>query len=234
MSETAPKDAPKVVKSDCSGCGRETRHHVLADAKRGDQDAGGFSWGEKSQFLECCGCETTSVRKVYWDDSYSSGDEPDVKLYPPKLSRPVPDWFWQVDTRFQSLLKEVYAALGSGAAALPVMGARAILDMVIQDQVGDQGAFKLGLDALAEKGLLSSHDRILLEAAIEAGNAAAHRGFAPKQDDVHRVVAIAEHLLNSLYVLKGAAKGLKKVTPKRRRKSTKKTQSPLQVKGRTP
>lgn len=201
----------------CSECGRETTHRVRARSRRsGGNDE--FSWTQTSEFLECAGCGCTSIRKTYWDDNYSYPDPPEVKLFPSALSRHKPEWLWQVEPRLRQLFEEVYAALGAGTLAVPVMGARAILDVVIQGKVGDRGGFAAGLDRLTTKGLISTHDRGILDAAVEAGNAAAHRGFLPTEDDALRVIEIVEHLVSSLYVLKPAAKGLKKVTPKRRRR----------------
>lgn len=226
MAEDAKGGSTKTTKSLCAECARETSHFIRGEAKRGESDQE-FSWSQTTHFLECAGCASTSIRKVYWDDNYSYPDEPDVKLFPSALSRPKPEWLWQVDTKFRQLFEEVYAGLGAGTVALPVMGARAILDVVIQDRVGDKGAFAAGLDALVEKGLVSKHDRGILEAAVEAGNAAAHRGFFPTKDDALRVIEIVEHLVSSLYVLKLAAKGIKKATPKRRRRRKKRARAAI-------
>lgn len=213
------EDAAKTRKSLCAECARETSHHVRGESRRGAGGEDELSWSETTYFLECAGCGSTSIQKVYWDDNYDRAyDDPDVKLYPAALSRPKPEWLWQVDSKFRLLFEEVYVGLGAGTVALPVMGARAILDVVIQDRVGDQGGFAAGLDALVARGLVSQHDRGILDAAVEAGNAAAHRGFFPTKDDSRRVIEIVEHLVSSLYVLKLAAKGIKKATPKRRRK----------------
>jgi hypothetical protein len=222
MGETPVAKAVKTTESSCSECGRETRHYVRAESKRGGGDEE-FSWGQTSYFLECAGCGWTSIRKVYWDDNYSYPDKPDVKLLPPGLRRRKPEWLWQVDSRFRQLFDEVYAALDAGTLAVPVMGARAILDLVIQDRVRNHRTFAQGLDALTDKGFISKHDRGILDAAVEAGNAAAHRGFFPTEEHAHGVVEIVEHVVSSLYVLKAAAKGLKKATPKRRRRRQRKT-----------
>jgi hypothetical protein len=218
VTEAPQAEAVTTRKSPCGECGRETTHYVRCKTKRGDEEDG-FSWSQASYFLECGGCHATSVRKEYWDDNYSYPDEPEVLLFPAAVARPKPPWLWQVDPRFRRLIEEVYAGLGAGTVALPVMGARAILDLVIRDKVGNRQKFSQGLDALTDKGLISKHDRGILDAAVEAGNAAAHRGFFPKAADAQQVLEIVEHLVSSLYVLKPAAKGLKMVTPKQRRRA---------------
>jgi hypothetical protein len=54
-----------------------------------------------------------------------------------------------------------------------------------------------------------------LEAALDAGNAAAHRGHAAKPEEVEIVMDIVENMLHSVYVLHDAAQKLKKSTPLR-------------------
>lgn len=215
MSSESSSAPPGVLDSPCAECARETRHYVRGQVKqRGSEPDGYYSWSQTTHFLECAGCGATSIRKVFWD---SASDEEDIEVYPPRLPRRKPTWFWQLEPRLQTLLKEVYDSLGTGASALPVMGARTLLDMVIQDRVGDQGDFKTGLDALVTKGLVSLHDREILAAAVDAASAAAHRGFAPKEQDVDRVIEIVEHLLNSQYVLQKAAEDLRQTTPRRKK-----------------
>lgn len=212
-SSSLPKDTEK-KQSPCAECGRDTWHRVHGTLRRGDREPDGYYWEETSYFLECAGCGSSSVQKVFSDASMNDEDA-DVKVFPPRMPRKRPAWLWQINLQFQTLLKEIYEALGTGALALPVMGARTILDLVIRDRVGDQGDFKKGLDALESKGLLSRHDREILEAAIAAGSAAAHRGFEPEKNDVDAVIEIVEHLLNSQYVLPSAAKRIKSKTPSR-------------------
>ena len=116
-----------------------------------------------------------------------------------------------------SLLNEVYSALHADSRRLATMGARTLLDMVILDQVGDVGSFKEKLDAIQTKGLVGSQQREFLEAALNTGNAAAHRGHRPAADDLNIVIDIVESVVAQVYVLPGAANQLKKSTPARKR-----------------
>ena len=75
-----------------------------------------------------------------------------------------------------------------------------------------------GLDALVAEGHITKRDRLILEAAVEAGNAAAHRGFQPERADLLQVISIVEHLLEREYVLTPGAKALRARTPRRRRR----------------
>jgi hypothetical protein len=113
------------------------------------------------------------------------------------------------------LLGEIYRALDADNRALPMMGARALVDMVMVDKVGDVGGFGTKLKRLREEGFISSKNQEILDIALDAGSAAAHRGFAPKESDVHVVMDIVENLLQSVYVFDKTAREIKKATPRR-------------------
>ncbi len=87
--------------------------------------------------------------------------------------------------------------------------------MLIVEKVGDVGSFKQKLDTLAANGFIGKTQVDVLYAALDAGNAAAHRGHKPRFEEVNAVMDIVENLLNAVYVLPDMAKSLKKTTPAR-------------------
>jgi len=167
----------------------------------------------KSEMLECCGCEMVTLRCT---ESCPEIGYFETEYFPPRVSRRLPTWIVEVgNLQIMSLLRETYAALHADSRMLAMMGARALIDLVMFDKVGDRGTFGEKLDALSSKGYVSTLNRQFLEAALEAGHAATHRGHEPTAEDVNRVMDIIENLLQAVYVLKGAADKLKKATPKR-------------------
>ncbi|WP_279455762.1 DUF4145 domain-containing protein [Aeromonas veronii] len=74
------------------------------------------------------------------------------------------------------------------------------------------------LSTLEERGLISKPNKEYLEAALNAGHAAAHRAHKAKVAEVNQVIDIVENLLQN-YVLKEAAKNLKAKTPSRENNS---------------
>jgi hypothetical protein len=94
------------------------------------------------------------------------------------------------------------------------MGARTLVDMFMTRHVGDIGGFEAKLSELVDKGYLSTRNKDILAAAIEAGNAAAHRGYKPEKSDVERVIDIVENMLQ-FDVLDASAKALRSSTPPR-------------------
>lgn len=89
--------------------------------------------------------------------------------------------------------------------------------MVMVEKVGDVGTFKQKLKKLQDAGFVGAQNVAVLEAALDVGNAAAHRGHAPKATEVNAVMDIVENLLHAVYVLPGMANSLKKSTPPRPR-----------------
>ena len=79
-------------------------------------------------------------------------------------------------------------------------------------KVGDLGSFESKLKALEAAGRLSARQTKLLEAALDAGSAAAHRGHLPTVGDLGAVMDIVENLVH-LDVLDPAAEKLRRTTP---------------------
>ena len=217
MSEVPDRE----VWAPCNECGRETKHQLLATKEQRHSSTVRLSPTDDGfevyshityDMLECGGCESVRVKRTYF---YSEDGEEDVTFYPPAVSRLSPRWLEKLPQAIHSLLKEVYAALHADSRRLAMMGARAILDMVLVQTVADIGGFEKKLRVLEEKGFIGMKNRELLEAALEAGHAASHRGHLPNQDDVNHVIDIVEHLLQMVFVLESAAEDLKKTTPPR-------------------
>jgi len=160
--------------------------------------------------LECCGCESVMLRST----QFLLGWDPEECYYPPRASRRLPKWHDDLPRQIVLLLKEVYAALHADSRRLAMMGARALIDMAIFERVGDVGSFVEKLNKLESEGFVSKKNRELLEAALDVGNAASHRGHRPKTKEVQHVMDIVENLLQA-GVLEPIAQELKDATPKR-------------------
>jgi hypothetical protein len=148
--------------------------------------------------------------------SFSEEPEDEVKYYPPRVSRRVPAWKVNLPRDIGALLDEVYAALHNGSQRLALMGARAVVDLVITDKVGDVGGFRQKLEALEAQGFIAPKNRNVLAAALDAGRAATHRGHAAKPEHTGHVMDIVENLLQAVYILEGAAQELRQSTPARK------------------
>lgn len=227
MSKAPKKTVKTTVWSHCNECGQETKHDVVHQAKRVrtyDQDQYSIDVGSNWTILQCSGCEEVAMRRVDWcseDDPQDGPNNP--TFFPARVSRRKPVWLTLEDapSSYIGMLDEVYAALHADSRRLAIMGARAIIDVVITRTVGDQGNFAKGLEELETRDLIGKRDRSIIEAAIEAGSAAMHRGHQPTTDDVNVVIDIVERMIQA-ELLEVKAKALAATTPPRKRASAKK------------
>jgi hypothetical protein len=176
---------------------------------------GPIYWWDQYELLECCGCEAVCMRHTSY---FEPTGETTVTTYPPQVTRRRPHWLTEVPRPVDTLINQVYQALDSNSRTLALMGARAVLDMVLTKSVGDLGTFPAKLDALQKSGAIGAKNRKFLEAVLDAGSAAAHRGYQPSTDDVGAVMDIVENLLQAVYHLDSLAEQLKKSTPPRSRR----------------
>lgn len=224
MSEKS--DKPELLWSYCNECGRETKHDVVHRADRCrtyDDDQYSVDVGSVWKVLQCRGCEGVTLQRVDWCSEDDPMDGPGPATYfPPRVSRRKPVWAkrYELPWEYLDLLEETYTALHADSRRLAMMGARALIDAMIRRNAGDQQNFHQGLNALAEKYLISEQDRAIIEAAIDAGHASAHRGHRPTAENVNVVIDIVERLIHT-EILAKQAKDLEKSTPPRQPRAPK-------------
>lgn len=201
----------------CNTCRRETSHARLKRIDHAETVEGEQLWERFFDVLQCRGCEEVVLRRTF-HYLEASGYPPgcwDVRYFPPAISRKSPEWHEKLPEEFRSLLYELYRSLDGEGLRLPLVGARTLVDMLMLEKVGDIGGFKVKLKKLEEAGYVSSHGREVLEAALEMGSAAAHRGHAASVSEVQAVMDIVENMLQAVYVFPEVAQRLKDATPPR-------------------
>lgn len=213
-----PDTALKVIWHHCNVCLQETKHAILFEQiKRDSHFEGGneISWITTTFIMECCGCETLSLKKSVYctEDEHES-----VTVFPPAVSRQKPNWHADLPDEYQTLLSEVYSALHSDSRMLALMGARALVDMFLTSHTGSSDGFEAKIRQLTKNGFLCARDSEILSAAIDAGHAAAHRGHCPSQINTASVLDIVENLLHK-EVLAGNAETLRKNIPARSKRT---------------
>lgn len=215
MSES---ENPQIEWAPCNGCRRQTRHGIVAERElEEDVTIGGrrrpLHITDTYTMLECMGCGSIILR--HRSTCPQTRDDDFVVFYPQRRLRRIPDWQIDLPSEFKSLLRETYTALNANSFRLAVMGARALVDMFINETVGDVGGFAAKLSKLVETGDLSKKEKDILAAALDTGHAVIHRGHNPSGEDVKIVFDIVENLLQKLALGK-QVKNLKRHTPKRR------------------
>jgi hypothetical protein len=212
-----------IIQAPCNDCGRKTDHEVLkthTKSFRGEED---YEWWKTSyRMIECRGCHFISLERsvTSWEDQQD--DAPQTEYFPPPISRRFPSWIVElamnvpIELDLPDLITEIYSALHANNRRLATMGARTLLDLVMTDKVTDVGRFDQKLDAL-EKEFITKKQREFLEAALDVGHAASHRGHCPTAKQLDQVMDIVESILQQIYVLPNAATELKKSTPPRKK-----------------
>ena len=213
-------DIARNLKTHCNSCGRVTNHALIKeDQERGDDEESGFWYINTAQMLKCRGCDEVVLRRIY---HFSENDESEVEYFPGPISRRFPHWRYELPVESRLMMEEVYKALQADSNRLAMMGTRTLIDIVIRHKVGEHDHFNEGLKALRKKGFVSPQNIQFLTAALDAGSAAAHRGYVGNTEEVNAVMDIVENLLQSVYVLEDLAEQLEESTPPRQKVLSKK------------
>lgn len=129
---------------------------------------------------------------------------------------PLPVWAGELPEAVRALLTETSQAKASGWNRLAAMGIRTLFDLVSTEALSaDVRGFQKRLDEMLEEEHIASVQKQNLDALVNAGNAAAHRGFNPSSELIDTMWGIVLNTLESIYVLKPRAQKLKEQTPER-------------------
>lgn len=217
----------RILKAHCNKCRGLTNSWVRAEHTVTGND-GPISWSDSFEVLQCCGCDTLSVRQEHWFSEWDEMDydeygrmvmRPGIKevYFPAPTVRAKPEWFDTIgDEVLRNVLDELYAALNAGLNVLASIGVRTLLDRASYLLIGDpRGGFEGKLSALQTGGHISVQEKTTLEAVADTGNASAHRGYTPTVERLGHIVDIIENFLHRAFVLAGAAEDIRKATPAR-------------------
>lgn len=235
------KDAP--VKEYCPTCDGErlcdVHGHVYVPWDSGDNYIQHFmSGGVDHSLLQCRGCETVFYLHNSWNDGdldhwndHNGGIH--TEAVRTKTTHPKPDsttrpiWLdaiGKVDPQLREILDEMYVARDNEAFILTAVGLRTALD---------RGTEVLGIDpakTFAEKladlqngGWIGATERDILEVITDAGNAAAHRGWAPDAKEIAQLLYAMEVFLQRAFLVGQKALGIKDGIPPKPKRQTAKT-----------
>ena len=207
----------------------DPKHFIRGEHSATDYDGrSGTSPTQRLMIIECCGCENLALVKAthfsenigYYQDPVTGEEHReeiwDKAIYPPVSSRAPPPWFEDLpDPTLRDISEEIYKSLQSESHYLATFGSRTLIDRLIVLTVGDQSNFGQGLQALQDEGKISQRERDILNPVIEAGNAAAHRGWVPTKDQLTVILDTIEGLIHGLLVLPKLAEELEGVVPAR-------------------
>lgn len=228
MSESAPK----VIKAHCPDCGAGRNAYVRGEhvAKWHDHDDG-TSASHTGRILQCCGCERVFFRRDFWFSEWETrGEHPitgeprmeggvETTYWPAPVTRKPPKWIDDLeaaDRTLGTLLSEMYSALNGDLRVLAAIGARTAFDRSSEILGVDPDlSFEKKLKELVTLGKVSHDERETLSVLIDAGSAAAHRGWRPKPDELNTMMDLVEAVLHRSFIVGDGIKKLKAAVPAR-------------------
>jgi hypothetical protein len=208
---------PITVRAHCNRCGNETKHDVVFERRQENSEIidlyNGYeiSWVTTYTMLECRGCEEVCLKQTSWN-SEEEGES--IVYYPPRVARRCPSWFEELHPDYRSLLSEIYAALYADSRRLAMMGLRTVIDLFMARKLQDSPRFAEGLKELVKQNYITTRSKEIIEAAVDAGHAAAHRMHNPSGDQLNVVIDIVENLVQ-FDLLSASAETLRETTPPR-------------------
>ena len=142
-----------------------------------------------------------------------------VTFWPPAAKRRKPEWADEIgfeDRVLGSLFDDVYTALSNNLGVLAAIGMRTVFDRASELLEIDPGKpFKQKLDDLKAKDHITEREVTVLTALIDAGSAAAHRGWQPKPKQLHAMMTILEAFLHRAFLLEEIGAELGQGVPQR-------------------
>lgn len=146
-----------------------------------------------------------------------------ARTIPSKTRRPLrgettelPAWYAHLPVTQKALIYEIEKALQYELAALPTMGLRTLLEVIMKERLGvDKGTFKANVEAFMEAGFITKQLAGVIESVIDAGHAAVHRAYFPNASDLKTCVEAVRHLMEHIYILKPKIDAVASNTPKR-------------------
>jgi hypothetical protein len=233
-NETKGK-APNVIKAHCPDCSGMRNAYLRAEhvteGSEDDYDEEIYRWSDTSMVLECCGCSRVFFRRDFWfweweGDDLLTGDplpgSVTTTYWPAPTTRKPPKWIEDIekaDRDFGSLLSEMYTALNNDLRVLAAIGARTVFDRSSELLgVAPELSFTNKLDELSNQGKVSKDERDTLNILVNAGNAAAHRGWRPQPEELNTMMDVVETFLHRSFILGDGIKKLKAAIPGKPRK----------------
>ncbi|MCA8203169.1 DUF4145 domain-containing protein [Burkholderia sp. AU33545] len=232
-----PQEKKETVKGQCPNCGGERNCDVHGRVKKrwewSDRKGNSVDGAVEHILLECKGCETVfceisewnSEDLDYWCDANGDSQYEHVRrvsTYPKPTSRIKPAWLEAVannDLTLYTILDEMYLACDNGAFILAAIGLRTALDRAMEVLGIEQAlTFAEKLKKLKDGGWIGDTEHEILGIVTDAGNAAAHRGWQPDEQQVFQLVQAMEVFLQRAFIVGKQALSIKeKIPPKPKR-----------------
>lgn len=202
----------QTIRAHCPRCDGERNCLIRAEAtnKEGNDI---FEWTVKARIVSCAGCDYSFCMSVsdeqtnyeYWHEKAGEyrNYPPAVAFLPPTIRRKTPVWLSLItctgedeNQRLFDIMTEVYEALNARLDTLAAIGIRTSFEVAAEILGAPDINFQKKIRWLVDNkaGLLTSEEEGF-RTLVEAGNAAAHRGWCPKPEVIDALIDLLEGLV---------------------------------------
>lgn len=214
----------EAMKAHCPRCNGDRKcevHGTITDKWEVDDPRVSVHGENVHRLLRCMGCETVFYHCASWDSEdweglYNAAGEFDMtpvirtETFPsPEKQSSRPDWAWSLSKRDPSLgaiMDEIYRARDEGGLILPAVGLRTAFDRVTEILGIDPAMrFEEKIETIHAQGLVGETEAAALKVVVDAGSAAAHRGWMPAIEDLNKLLTALEHFIHRSVVSGKAA-----------------------------
>lgn len=191
------------------------------------------------RILQCRGCETVFFWQKATDSEHTDHDFdprtngtvefyiPTIETFPaPEKRKDRPDWSWELhkhDANLSRIMGEVYSAAEAGLLMLASVGLRAAIDRMAEKVGIDPAiAMEAKIVELVERGRIGDTEADTLRVVANAGNAAAHQGWAPDMPAFeHLRKTVEQFIYRTLFVGEGPLALAANIPGRQKRKQVK-------------
>ena len=210
----------EVVKGHCPECGPDRKSDVRGSHRyRWCDEDSGVTILARYLILECRGCES-----IYFqiDSKCSEDPEGEIKHWPAPTKRAQPKWLTKIgliNRELHSLLEDTYVALNNDLRVLAAIGVRTAFDLSSELlKVDPTKSFAEKLKELEASGKIGKEESENLASLIDAGSAAAHRGWKPSLQELETMMDTLENFIYRNLILGDAVAELRSRVPQKAQK----------------
>lgn len=216
ISQTTNGTRDAEIEVECVNCKVTTIHRVLTSVETIHSIADDMSRvANDHQIIQCQGCRNISFRNR-WVIAEPDHHDPTMEhedLFPPRPNKKHRKRMQDVQGLPKAVLPiywEVLKAINGSQPILAGIGIRALVETVCRQKRAAGRTLEKRIDSLAAKGLLSTNEAKILHKLRHLGNRAAHAAAAPTPPTLTAALDVAEHLLQTVYVVPTVGRGLKR------------------------
>ena len=225
-AETKPSGSTSnTLKGHCPECGPDRYADIVAEHEERYDSVD--MWATNCYYiLRCGGCKAMYVLNVYESsediiyehdpvtDQTEPKPKPHVTYWPSPAKRKRPEWLYKLrDPYLSNILREVYEALNADHHILAAIGVRTALERTFVLMQAKGKSFEQRLGGLKDLGKIIDSEEQQLLILTDAGNAAAHRAWEPKPEQLMTLIDAMETFLHRVLVIEREVNAIKEHIP---------------------